>query len=126
MKPRTWRTRTLLAGLLTAMVAAVTAGVVIGLPAAAAPGAPAAPAAAAVPEPADDPFYQPPAGFESTTPGTVLRSRSVTVTGLGVPFPVRAWQTLARSTDTADRPVAVASTLMVPLTPYPFRQAAIA
>lgn len=118
MTPRTSRTRTLMAGLLTAVVAA---GVVIGLPASAAPGAPAAPAGlAAIAPPADDPFYQPPAGFESTTPGTVLRSRSVTVTGLGVPFPVRAWQALARSTDTADRPVAVATTLMVPLTPYPF------
>jgi hypothetical protein len=98
-------------GLLTAVVAA---GVVVGLPAL------AAPAAQAVAAPADDPFYQPPAGFGSTAPGTVLRSRAVTVTGLGVPFPVRSWQTLARSTDTAGRPVAVASTLMVPLTPYPF------
>lgn len=103
------RARLLATGLLTAVL---TAGVVIGPPAA------AAPAPQAVAPPADDPFYQPPAGFESTVPGTVLRSRSVTVTGLGIPIPVRSWQALARSTDAKGRPVAVATTLMVPLTPY--------
>lgn len=103
------RARLLATGLLTAIVAA---GVVIALPAG------AAPAPAAITEPADDPFYQPPAGFENTTPGTVLRSRKVTVTGLGIPIPVNSWQTLARSTDAKGNPVAVASTLMVPATPY--------
>jgi hypothetical protein len=98
------------------LTAAVAAGVVIGLPAAAAPAP--APAPQAIPEPANDPFYQPPAGFENTPPGTVLRSRKVTVTGLGIPIPVNAWQTLARSTDAKGGPVAVASTLMIPSTPY--------
>lgn len=78
-----------------------------------------APVAAAVPPPASDPFYVPPAGYEQTTPGTILRQRSVTVTGLGIPIPVRSTQFLVRSSDAHDRPVAVASTLMVPLTPYP-------
>lgn len=76
-------------------------------------------ASAAIPPPAEDSFYTPPAGFEQTTPGTVLRQRSVTVTGLGVPIPVRSTQFLVRSSDAHDRPVAVAGTLMVPLTPYP-------
>lgn len=76
-------------------------------------------ASAAIPPPAEDPFYVPPAGFEQTAPGTVLRQRSVTVTGLGVPIPVRSTQFLVRSSDAHDRPVAVVSTLMVPLTPYP-------
>jgi pimeloyl-ACP methyl ester carboxylesterase len=75
-------------------------------------------AAAPIPEPDDDPFYVPPAGFESTSPGTILRSRSVTVTGLGIPLPVRSTQMLVRSTDAKDQPVAVVSTLMVPATPY--------
>jgi hypothetical protein len=97
------RGRVLALGLLAAVVAS---GVVTS------------PAAAAVVPPAEDPFYAPPAGFETKAPGAVLRSRSVVVTGLGIPVPVRAWQTLARSTDTAGRPVAVASTLMVPLVPY--------
>jgi pimeloyl-ACP methyl ester carboxylesterase len=78
-----------------------------------------APVASAVTPPASDPFYVPPAGFEQTTPGTVLRQRSVTVTGLGIPIPVRSTQFLVRSADAHDRPVAVASTVMVPLTPYP-------
>jgi hypothetical protein len=75
-------------------------------------------ASAAIAPPADDPFYAPPTGFEQTAPGTVLRQRAVTVTGLGIPLPVRSTQLLVRSNDTHDRPVAVASTLMVPLTPY--------
>lgn len=80
-----------------------------------------APSASAAPiaPPADDPFYTPPTGFEQTAPGTVLRQRAVTVTGLGIPIPVRSTQLLVRSNDTHDRPVAVASTVMVPLTPYP-------
>jgi secretory lipase len=69
--------------------------------------------------PADDPFYQPPAGFEQARPGTVLRTRPVTVTGLGVPVPVHATQALFRSTDATGDPVAVVTTLMVPLTGYP-------
>jgi hypothetical protein len=76
------------------------------------------PAAAQIPEPAQDPFYTPPAGFEASSPGTILRTRSVTVTGLGIPVPVRSTQMLVRSTDAHDRPVAVVSTLMMPLTPY--------
>ena len=100
----------LAAGLLTA---ALATGLV------AVPPVSAAPTAQAVAPPAEDPFYQPPAGFELTPPGTLLRSRQVVVTGLGVPFPVNAWQSLGRSTDTAGQAVAVASTLMVPVTPYP-------
>lgn len=80
-------------------------------------GAPSA--SAAIAPPAEDSFYVPPSGFENTAPGTVLRQRSVTVTGLGIPIPVRSTQFLVRSADSHDRPVAVASTLMVPLTPYP-------
>jgi hypothetical protein len=74
--------------------------------------------AQAIPEPAQDPFYTPPAGFEVASPGTILRTRSVTVTGLGIPIPVRSTQMLVRSTDAQGRPAAVVSTLMMPLTPY--------
>jgi hypothetical protein len=76
-------------------------------------------ASAAIPPPAEDAFYAPPPGYEQTAPGTVLRQRSVTVTGLGIPIPVRSTQFLVRSSDAHDRPVAVATTLMVPMTPYP-------
>lgn len=77
-------------------------------------------AAAGIPEPAQDPFYQPPAGFETKAPGSVLKTRTVVVQQLGLPLPVRAWQVLARSTDAKDQPVAVVATLMVPWTPWWF------
>jgi hypothetical protein len=70
-------------------------------------------------EPYQDPFYRPPAGFEASPPGTLLGTRAVSVTGLGLPVPVDAQQFLVRSTDAKDAPTAVVGTLMVPLTPYP-------
>jgi hypothetical protein len=70
-------------------------------------------------EPDADDFYRPPPGFESAAPGTVFRSRPVTVKGLGLTVPVDAHQFLARSSDAHDVPVAVAGTVMVPVTPYP-------
>jgi len=70
-------------------------------------------------EPANDPFYRPPAGFESAAPGTVLATRPVAVKGLGLPVPVDASQFLVRSTDAKDAPTAVVGTLMVPKGPYP-------
>ena len=72
-----------------------------------------------VPEPDDDPFYKAPTGYESSRPGTVLRSRPVTVKGLGLPVPVDAQQFLARSTDAKGAPVTVVGTLMVPRTTFP-------
>ncbi|MEV8377771.1 lipase family protein [Kribbella sp. NPDC056861] len=96
--------------LLTALV------VSLGLLATAVPPAGAAPAALV--EPDQDTFYQPAAGYESKAPGTVLKKRPVTVTGLGIPIPVKAFQVQSRSTDAKDRPVTVVSTVIVPLTPY--------
>ncbi|GAB3475768.1 lipase family protein [Amycolatopsis cihanbeyliensis] len=76
----------------------------------------AAPAgAAAPPEPGNDPFYQPPAGFESTEPGTVLRSRPVDLAAFALlPQKVQAWQLLYRTTDTQDRPQATVTTVLLP------------
>lgn len=74
---------------------------------------------ASLPAPRDDPFYRPPAGWESTPPGTVLATRPVTVNGLGLPVPADSWQFLARSTDAKDAPTTVVGTLMVPRAPYP-------
>ena len=70
-------------------------------------------------EPYADPFYRPPAGFESAAPGTVLATRPVTVNGLGVQVPAEAQQFLARSTDAKGAPTAVVGTVMVPTAPYP-------
>lgn len=70
------------------------------------------------PEPADDPFYEPPAGFETQPHGAILRWRPITALALAVPLPVQAWQLLTRTSDTKGRPVAVVATLMVPLASY--------
>jgi hypothetical protein len=48
----------------------------------------------------------------------VLKKRDVTVTGLGISLPVKAFQLQTRSTDAKDRPITVVSTVIVPLTPY--------
>ena len=61
--------------------------------------------------PADDPFYVAPRGLAKLAPGTVLRSRPVTIRGLGLPMPVSAWQVLYRSTDARGRPNAVSGTV---------------
>jgi hypothetical protein len=65
--------------------------------------------------PADDPFYQPPAGFEHAEPGTVLRSRDVELAFLGlIPQRFAATQLLYRSTDMNGAPEAAVTTVLVP------------
>ncbi|BBX07699.1 lipase family protein [Mycolicibacterium aichiense] len=65
--------------------------------------------------PADDPFYEPPAGFEHAEPGTVLRSRDVQLGFLGlIPQRVRATQLLYRSTDHNGLPQATVTTVLIP------------
>ena len=65
--------------------------------------------------PDDDPFYQPPAGYEQAHPGTVLRSRDVELGFLGlIPQRITATQLLYRSTNLhGDAEVAV-TTVLVP------------
>ena len=65
--------------------------------------------------PCDDPFYDPPTGFEHSTPGTVLRSRDVELAFLGlIPQRSRATQLLYRTTDMHGKPDAAATTVIVP------------
>ncbi|MBI3692450.1 MAG: lipase [Mycolicibacterium aromaticivorans] len=74
--------------------------------------------------PADDPFYEPPAGFEHAEPGTVLRSRDVQLGFLGlIPQRVRATQLLYRSTDHNGLPQATVTTVLIPTghTPHQVR-----
>lgn len=72
-------------------------------------------AVAAPPPPQSDPFYLPPSGYEATTPGTVLRSRPVSVAAFAaLPQKVQAWQILYRTTDTKDNPQATVTTVMLP------------
>jgi alpha-beta hydrolase superfamily lysophospholipase len=65
--------------------------------------------------PADDPFYDPPPGFQHAAAGTVLRSRDVEVAFLGlVPQKFTATQLLYRTTDMHGNPDAAATTVIVP------------
>jgi alpha-beta hydrolase superfamily lysophospholipase len=66
--------------------------------------------------PADDPFYDPPAGFQHSRPGTVLRSRDVELAFLGlIPQRITATQLLYRTTDMHGNPEAAATTVIVPV-----------
>ena len=65
--------------------------------------------------PCDDPFYQPPAGYQHAEPGTVLRSRDVELAFLGlIPQPVTAIQLLYRTMDMNGNPEATVTTVIVP------------
>ena len=65
--------------------------------------------------PADDPFCDPPTGFQHAAPGTVLRSRDVELAFMGlIPQRVKATQLLYRTTDMHGNPEAAATTVIVP------------
>src|ERR1700754_2858222 len=65
--------------------------------------------------PSDDPFYQPPSGFQHAEPGTVLRSRDVELALLGlIPQSVSAIQLLYRTTDMNGTAEACVTTVIVP------------
>jgi hypothetical protein len=96
----------------------LTAGVSFGIGAASA-GPSGGNGSSSIAEPKDDPFYRPPAGFETSPPGTVLATRPVTVKGLGLPVPADSSQFLVRSTDATGEPTTVVGTLMLPDVPYP-------
>lgn len=98
--------------LVTLCVTALATGALAATaPATAAPAT--ASAQQAIPEPDDDPFYDPADGYESKAPGTVLKQREVTTFGL------KATQLQLRSTDAKDRPITVITTLIVPPGSYP-------
>ncbi|RDI66351.1 lipase family protein [Nocardia pseudobrasiliensis] len=99
------------------MVLAVCA-TALAAPAHLTPKAAAEPEISTVAQGEDDTFYTPPAGYEDTAPGTVLRSRPVVVKALEL-FPVRAqsWQLLYRTTDSDGNPYASVTTVMVPQGP---------
>ncbi|MEU0539199.1 lipase family protein [Nocardia sp. NPDC005978] len=62
-----------------------------------------------------DPFYTPPAGWDSKAPGTVLNSRPVEVASMGPQaLDADAWQLLYRSTDADGLPMATVTTVLRP------------
>ena len=67
------------------------------------------------PLPVDDPFYEPPSGFQHAEPGTVLRSRDVELAFLGlIPQKFTATQLLYRTTDMNGAAEATVTTVIVP------------
>lgn len=66
--------------------------------------------------PLGEPWFDPPPGYENLSPGSVLNTREVQVGPLVTP--VTSTQILFRSTDSKDRPVAAATTVIVPTTPW--------
>jgi hypothetical protein len=102
---RTWR----------GLVAGLALTTAVGLTAAPAEAAPHQAPAIAPPAPDKDPFYQPPEGYESKAPGTILRSRPGSLALFSLfKEKVKAWQVLYRSTDAEDKPMATAALVLVP------------
>jgi alpha-beta hydrolase superfamily lysophospholipase len=72
--------------------------------------------------PSNDPFYQPPPGYQHAMPGTVLRSRDVELAFLGlIPQQAMATQLLYRTTDMNGNPEATVTTVIVPADVTPDR-----
>ncbi|KAL4960013.1 secretory lipase-domain-containing protein [Aspergillus stella-maris] len=66
-------------------------------------------------DPGIDPFYQPPVGFETLSPGTILRERKVDAALFGlVPDPVFAHQLLYRTTAVNGSAIATVTTIFRP------------
>ncbi len=75
------------------------------------------PSAAAVPKPSADPFYKPTRGYTAKKPGTILRTRRLTLTrGTGVAGKGASavYQVLYRTTDEGGRPSATVATIFLP------------
>ncbi|CEJ92810.1 hypothetical protein VHEMI08440 [[Torrubiella] hemipterigena] len=64
----------------------------------------------------DDSFFDPPAGFESQPPGSVLRSRKIIASFFTfIPDPIEAYQILYRTTAVNGSAIATATTIFKPL-----------
>nr|WP_244882949.1 lipase family protein [Gordonia desulfuricans] len=76
-------------------------------------------AAAGTPIPSAEPFYTPPPSLAGVAPGTVLRTREVSIGVLGTQTPLRATQALYRTTDQHGQPIATVTTVIAPPVPAP-------
>jgi hypothetical protein len=74
----------------------------------------AASASAAPPLPSQDPFYEYSGPLAGVAPGTVLRSRTVTIAENGGPTPITATQVLYRTEDQLGNPSATVATVLRP------------
>ncbi len=73
-------------------------------------------ARAAVLPPGEDPFYTAPTDLASHPNGAVLGARTVSL--LGLPIPVTAWQLRYRTTDSEEHPQLDVTTVLVPPVPW--------
>ncbi|RDW81510.1 putative secretory lipase [Aspergillus mulundensis] len=68
--------------------------------------------------PGEDPFYTPPAGWESTAPGAILRTRTppsaIAAFGLAEVNLDASYQILYRTTDSFGDPIATVTTVLIP------------
>jgi hypothetical protein len=64
--------------------------------------------------PSKDPFYTSPVALASVAPGTVLRSRKVSIPGLLALGSMTAYQLLYRTTSATGQPIATVTTLLQP------------
>ena len=76
-------------------------------------------AGAAPPLPSQDPFYSYSGSLASSAPGTVLKTRSVSISELSLAVPFSASQVLYRSTGELGQPTPTVATIIRPLLPAP-------
>lgn len=70
------------------------------------------------PTPETDPFYAQPDPMPDVAPGTLLKSRAITLAPIaGAPLPNPAWHLQYMTRDVNDRPLAAVTTVVQPLTP---------
>lgn len=91
--------------------------VLLALLSAIAAAAVAASPASALTDPTQDPFYTPPPGFQRTEPGTILRSRQVTMSGPQAADNAAAYQLMFRTTNATGQPTAAVTTILTPTSP---------
>ncbi|SDU71387.1 lipase family protein [Gordonia westfalica] len=64
--------------------------------------------------PTQDPFYDPPRGYEKRAPGAILRTRQVGLGWRGTDVPITATQILYRSTNNSGGPTSTVTTVISP------------
>ncbi len=67
--------------------------------------------------PSTDPFYTPPPNLDNYAPGTILRSRQVSLLGFTAAESTAAYQLLYRTNDAHGQAIASVTTLILPATP---------
>lgn len=78
-------------------------------------------AATSLPAPTSDPFYSPTGSWQSAAPGSVLKTRQVTISLAGTVAPYSGTQVLYRTTNQLGEPSATVATIIHPLASGPMK-----